>query len=96
MGGGPLSIFMSIIHSEKKKVQTNIAFIYLILASIQLIVLLVLDSNNVKYFSLILVILTLLVYVCTNKFLSNKVNDEKYMFMINTLILIYGFLAIIK
>jgi|TARA_B110000008_G_C16838080_1_gene511443 uncharacterized protein len=96
MGGGPLSIFMSIVHSNKRQVQTNIAFIYLILASIQLIVLFILDADNVKYFSFVLVSITLLVYLGTSRFLTNKVNDRKYMLMINTLILIYGFLAIIK
>lgn len=96
MGGGPLSIYMSIVHSNKKQVQTNIAFIYLILATIQLIVLFVLDASNVKYLSFHLIATALLAYLGTTIFISNKVNDEKYMLMINTLILVYGFLAIIK
>jgi hypothetical protein len=96
MGGGPLSIFMSTVHTDKEQVRTNIAFIYLILALFQLIVLFVIDASNVKYLNVALVLIALTVYSSTNRFLSSKINNGKYTSAINVLILIYGVLAIIK
>jgi uncharacterized protein len=96
MGGGPLSILMTSIYSEKIKIRANTAFIYLILASFQLIVLVFVSHNGVNQIRPHLLIVVLVTYLVANHFFSNKINDKKYVSAINILILIYGIFALIK
>ena len=96
MGGGPLSILMSTIYRDKAKIRTNIAFIYLILALFQLIVLFILDASGLKYSTIALILTSLCVYLIVSKYIANKVNDEKYISLINILIVVYGILSIVK
>ncbi len=93
MGGGPLSILMSTIYDSKMKIRANIAFIYLVLASFQLIILYFIDKNSLKYASASLILISLAIYLITNKYIANKINNEKYTISINILILLYGVLA---
>lgn len=95
MGGGPLSILMSTLYNDKVKIRTNIAFIYLILVLFQLVVLAVLDLSGLKYVNINLMLISLSVYLITNKYISSKVDDEKYTIFINILVLIYGILALV-
>jgi hypothetical protein len=96
MGGGPLSILMSTVHKDKVKIRTNIAFIYLILAFFQLIVLFIIDASGLKYASITLILTSLFVYLIVSKYIADKVNDEKYVSLINLLIIAYGILSIVK
>jgi hypothetical protein len=95
MGGGPLSILMSTLYNDKVKIRTNIAFIYLILVLFQLVVLAALDLSGLKYVNINLMLISLSVYLITNKYISSKVDDEKYTIFINILVLIYGILALV-
>jgi uncharacterized protein len=96
MGGGPLSILMSTIYSDQVKIRSNIAFVYLILASFQLAVLFIIETGTLQLLNLFLIMTSVIVYFFAHMFIANKVNDEKYMWLINVLILMYGALAIIK
>ena len=96
MGGGPLSILMSTIYSKKEIIRANIAFIYLILAVFQLLVLSIISSTNVRIEFVLLIPVSLASYFFCSKYISLKVNDKKYTFVLNLLILVYGVLAIIK
>jgi uncharacterized protein len=93
MGGGPLSILMSTIYDSKTKIRANIAFIYLVLASFQLIILYFIDKNSLKYASASFILISLAIYLITNKYIANEINNEKYTISINILILLYGVLA---
>jgi len=96
MGGGPLSILMSTIYSKKEIIRANVAFVYLILAIFQLAVLSILNSTSLDSEVMLLILISLASYIFTNKFISPKVNDKKYVFILNIIVLIYGVLAIIK
>jgi len=96
MGGGPLSILMSTVYNDQLKIRSNIAFFYLILALFQLAVLFIIETGTIQTYNFFLIMTSVLVYFLTNRFLAHKVNDEKYMWLINVLILIYGALAIIQ
>jgi uncharacterized membrane protein YfcA len=96
MGGGPLSVLMSTVYIEKIKIRANIAFIYLVLALFQLIILFIIEPSGLKYVSVVLMLTSLFVYLIANRYLSDKVDDKKYIFLINILILIYGILALTK
>ena len=96
MGGGPLSILMSTIYSKKEIIRANVAFIYLILAIFQLVVLSIISSTSLKSEVMWLLPISLVSYIFTSKFISSKVNDKKYTFILNVMVLIYGVLAVIK
>ena len=96
MGGGPLSILMSTIYSKKEIIRANVAFVYLTLAIFQLAVLSILNNTSLGSEVMLLILISLASYIFTNKFISPKVNDKKYVFILNIIVLIYGVLAIIK
>ena len=96
MGGGPLSILMSTIYSKKEIIRANVAFIYLILAMFQLVVLSIISLTSLRSEVMLLIPITLASYVFTSKFISSEVNDKKYTFILNMMVLAYGVLAVIK
>ena len=96
MGGGPLSILMSTIYSKKEIIRANVAFIYLILAMFQLVVLSIMSNTSLKSEVMLLIPISLASYIFTSKFISSEVNDKKYTFILNVMVLAYGALAVIK
>jgi hypothetical protein len=96
MGGAPLSILMSTIYVDKVKVRVNIAFVYLILALFQLAVLIMFDGSGLRHVSITLMLIALSVYLITNRHTYYRFNNERYIFFINILILIYAVLAFLK
>ena len=96
MGGGPLSILMSTIYSKKEIIRANVAFIYLILAMFQLVVLSIISLTSLRSEVMLLIPITLASYVFTSKFISSEVNDKKYTFILNVMVLAYGALAVLK
>ena len=96
MGGGPLSILMSTIYSKKEIIRANVAFIYLILAMFQLVVLSIMSNTSLKSEVMLLIPISLASYIFTSKFISSEVNDKKYTFILNVMVLGYGVLAVIK
>jgi len=96
MGGGPLSILMSTIYSKKEIIRANVAFIYLILAMFQLVVLSIISNTSLRSEVIWLIPISLVSYIFTSKFISSKVNDKKYTFILNVMVLVYGVLAVIK
>ena len=96
MGGGPLSILMSTIHSKKEIIRANVAFIYLILVIFQLVVLSIISNTSVKSEVMLLIPISLVTYIFTSKIISPKINNENYTFVLNVMVLVCGVLAIIK
>ena len=96
MGGGPLSILMSTIYSKKEIIRANVAFIYLILAIFQLVVLSIISNTSLRSEVMWLIPISLVSYIFTSKFISSIVNDKKHTFILNVMVLVYGVLAVIK
>ena len=96
MGGGPLSILMSTIYSKKEIIRANVAFIYLILAMFQLVVLSIISYTSLRSEVMLLIPISLLSYIFTSKFISKKVNNKKYALILKLMVLAYGVLAVIK
>jgi hypothetical protein len=96
MGGGPLSILMSTIYSKKEIIRANVAFIYLILAMFQLVVLSIISNTSSRSEVMLLIPISLASYIFISKFTSSEVNDKKYTFILNVMVLVYGVLAVIK
>ena len=96
MGGGPLSILMSTIYSRKEIIRVNVAFIYLILAIFQLVVLSIISSTSISSEVVWLIPISLISYIFTSKFISIRVNNKNYTFILNVMVMVYGVLAVIK
>ena len=96
MGGGPLSILMSTIYSKKEIIRANVAFVYLMFAMFQLMVLSIISNTSFRSETMLLISASLASYVFTSKFISTRVNNKRYMFILNVMIVTYGILAIIK
>ena len=96
MGGGPLSILMSTIYSKKEIIRANVAFIYLILAIFQLVVLSIISNSSLRSEVMWLIPISLVSYIFTSRFIPLKINNEKYAFILNVMVLVYGVLAVIK
>ena len=96
MGGGPLSILMSTIYSKKEIIRANVAFIYLILAMFQLVVLSIISNASLRSEVMLLIPISLASYIFISKFITSEVNDKKYAFILNVMVLVYGVLAVIK
>ena len=69
MGGGPLSILMSTIYSKKEIIRANVAFIYLILAIFQLVVLSIISNTSLRSEVIWLIPISLVSYIFTSKFI---------------------------
>jgi membrane protein implicated in regulation of membrane protease activity len=87
---------MSTIYSKKEIIRANVAFIYLILAIFQLVVLSIISNTSLRGEVIWLIPISLVSYIFTSKFISSKVNDKKYTFILNVMVLVYGVLAVIK
>jgi len=96
MGGGPLSVLMSTIYSKKEIIRANVAFIYLILAMVQLVVLSIMSLTSLRSEVMWLIPISLVSYIFTSRFIPLKINNEKYAFILNVMVLVYGVLAVIK
>ena len=87
---------MSTIYSKKEIIRANVAFVYLILAIFQLVVLFIISNTSLKSEVMWLIPISLVSYIFTSKFISTKVNNQKYVLFLNIMILAYGILAVIK
>ena len=96
MGGGPLSVLMSTIYSKKEIIRANVAFIYLILAIFQLVVLSIISNTSLRSEVMWLIPISLVAYIFTSRLISPKINNENYTFILNVMVLVYGVLATIK
>ena len=96
MGGGPLSVLMSTIYSKKEIIRANVAFIYLILAMVQLVVLSIMSLTSLRSEVMWLIPISLVSYIFTSRFIPLKINNKKYAFILNVMVLAYGALAVIK
>ena len=94
MGGGALTVLMSSIYEKKEIIRVNIAFVYLLFAGIQLIVLCFISSHIFSFQDLYLIIASGTTYFLVNRYLLHLINDMKFQVFITYLIFIYGVLAI--
>jgi len=87
---------MSTIYSKKEIIRANVAFVYLMFAMFQLMVLSIISNTSFRSETMLLISASLASYVFTSKFISTRVNNKRYMFILNVMIVTYGILAIIK
>ena len=95
MGGGPLSVLISTLHTDKNIIRTNIAFVYLMFGLSQLAVLVVVSSQTISPNAMWYITVSLLSYMFVSKFIAPRIDDKKYQSLITGFILLYGFVSIL-
>jgi len=95
MGGGPLSILMSSLHSSKSEIRVNIAYVYLFFGISQIIILTIFQSKVFEINYLAFPLVAIMSYFFIGKPLSNFIDDSKYQSLITIMVFIYGTLALI-
>jgi uncharacterized protein len=95
MGGGMLTVLMSLTHARKEVIQVNIAYVYLLFGLTQIIVLSIISDNHFSYYALMLITLSSLAYYLTTKYLMHLIDNAKYQLFITFLVLAYGAMALI-
>jgi len=94
MGGGALTVLMSSLHDKKEVIRVNIAFVYLLFASIQIITLYFVSPHIFSVQDLLLIVTSGTTYFLVNRYIVLLINDNKFQVFITYLILFYGVLAI--
>jgi uncharacterized protein len=94
MGGGPLSVLMTTIHSKKNIIRANIAFVYLIFGIFQLLVVAVISPQNRDSSEVGFCIIAFVSYFVVGRFLARTIDDRRYQELITVVILMYGFLMV--
>ena len=93
LGGAPLSILASSVHNGRKAVSANIAFVYFILAFSQIIVLTIFDRGTFSYSYLLFIPVVIANYLLTSKILVKHIDDSKFRYLINMLIIFFGIIC---
>ena len=96
MGGGPLSVLMTTIHSKKNIIRANIAFVYLIFGLSQLLVVAVISPQNRDSFEIGFCIIVFFSYFVVGRFLARTIDDRRYQKLITVVILMYGLLMLLQ
>ena len=95
MGGGPLSVLMSVVHNDKYAIRANIAYVYLLFGISQLVVLIIMSIESFQINGALLIVISLLSYLLVGRFLVSKIDEVRYQSLITILILIFGIAAFI-
>lgn len=95
LGGAPLSVLMSSIHNDQKTMSVNTAFVYFILASSQLLVLLVYKSDVFLFHYLSFIPIVILNHIILGKLVLRYLDNHRFDNLITLFILIFGIICLI-
>jgi len=96
MGGGPLSVLMTSLYSDKDKIRSNVAYVYLLFGISQLAVLFIMRIDTLPVIYIMPPVISLVAYFSVGRVLSNYIDDNKYQYLITIFIFIYGVLGFIR
>ena len=94
MGGGLLTIFATAIYDDKERTRANIAYGYLVFATSQILVLLILNTKAFHLVCLPLAIVAVATYLTVGNFIYLKSSHAVYQILITLFMLAYGVLLI--
>ena len=94
LGGAPLSVLASSIYKDNKRVSSNIAFVYFVLAISQLSVLYIYKSALFVSSHLIFIPVVILNHLVLRKILFRHIDNSKFKVLINFVILTFGVICL--
>lgn len=93
MGGGLLTNLMLSLHQDKNIIRVNIAMIYMIFASSQLIILIIMNGFAGWPEIYPLILLSLTVFFIFGRSIAYRINNNVYQIVISYFILLFGLLS---
>jgi hypothetical protein len=94
LGGAPLSVVVSVRHTDRKKVNANIAFVYFILALSQLVVLSIYEREVFSPLYLLFIPIVIINHLILSKTLALRIDNTKFKRFLNFIILIFGVICV--
>ena len=94
LGGAPLAVLASSIYKDNKRISSNIAFVYFVLAISQLIVLYTYKSELFVPSYLIFIPVVILNHLVLRKILFPHIDNSKFKIFINLVILTFGVICV--
>ena len=95
MGGGFLSIFSTIINGgDRLTTRKYIAYGYFVMGILQYTTILFVGLSNVDFTKLYYIIMPLLLFLPAQK-IFNKINDQLFMKIINSVALAFGIISLV-
>tara|TARA_B100001173_G_scaffold109021_1_gene94413 strand:+ start:973 stop:1683 length:711 start_codon:yes stop_codon:yes gene_type:complete len=95
LGGGPLAVLETSIHKDSKAISSNIAFVYLILATSQIIILLIYKSEMFIPYYLIFIPIVILNHMILRKIIYKHIISSNFNIFINIFIFVFGFICLL-
>ena len=96
LGGAPLVIITNGLYKNKKEIQPNIAYAYLFMAVIQIVVLIITETFVFSFVVLIFPILASIIYLCLGNFIFDFTSEKFYYNIMTFFILFYGLILVSK
>ena len=96
LGGAPLVIITNGLYKNKKEIQPNIAYAYLFMAIIQVVVLLITETFVFSFDVLFFPFVAGIIFLFLGKHIFEVTSDKLYYNIMSFFILVYGFLLIFK
>ena len=96
LGGAPLVIITNGIYKNKKEIQPNIAYAYLLMAIIQVAVLITTDTFVFSFDILIFPLVAGIIYICLGNFIFVSSSEKFYHNLMTFFILAYGLILVSK
>ena len=94
LGGAPLVAITSSIYNKKTKIQPNIAYAYLTMALVQIIVLVIVGDFIFSLVFLLLPVCSAIVYLVVGKFVFESTNETYFKNLMTLIIFLYGLILI--
>jgi len=96
LGGAPLLALTNGIYTNKKIIQTNIAYAYLVMAAVQIGILLINGNFSFNPLFLLFPMASFLIFILIGNRILNLTSDSFYHTLMTYFIFIYGMLLVIK
>jgi len=94
LGGGPLVVITNGIYDRKIEIQVNIAYAYLTMAIVQIIILMGISEFSFNLITLILPIFSFIIYLFMGEYVFESTSESAYENLLSFLIFIFSLLLI--
>jgi uncharacterized protein len=95
LGGALLSVVVSATHTDKQKINANIAFVYFNLALSQLVVLSIFESNDFSVSYLVFVPVVLTNHLILSRKVTDRIDNDTFKRFVNLVVLVFGVICLV-
>lgn len=95
LGGGPLTLTINSVFSQKEAIRANIAYGYLLMASIQMAVMISMGKAMINGYTVILPAISVIVYLLLGNKIFQISTQLAYYHLMTVLIFVFGFCLLV-